>query len=208
MWSVIYPKKLYLMKKLLFGTFVFLGLVVGGNVAFGATTLTTQGNVLHFANVVEDTGVYVFRADTNAFLTQKYSSGDNTYIDVYTGAVKNQDVANQAYKYVTSTTLDDCSALAYGACVTAVTAGKITEGTFDLVYTLAEMTSNSVAGTTALLGFNQSEVVTKVGTYLKQILGGGLGLVEALIGWIIAIIIISVIVRLIFAGLKWLHILR
>jgi len=57
-------------------------------------------------------------------------------------------------------------------------------------------------------GFDFSDLVTWAGDILKQILGGGLGLVESLIGWIIAIIIISVIVRLIFAGLKWLHILR
>ncbi len=57
-------------------------------------------------------------------------------------------------------------------------------------------------------GFDYADLVTWAGDILKQILGGGLGLVDALIGWIIAIIIITVVVRLIFHGLRWLHILR
>jgi membrane protein insertase Oxa1/YidC/SpoIIIJ len=57
-------------------------------------------------------------------------------------------------------------------------------------------------------GFAYSDLVTWAGSQLKLILGGGLGLVNSLIGWIIAIIIITVIVRLIYHGLRWLHILR
>jgi len=60
----------------------------------------------------------------------------------------------------------------------------------------------------ATTGFDYSDLVTWAGDVLLQILGGGLGLVNALIGWIIAIIIITVIVRLIYHGLRWLHILR
>lgn len=60
----------------------------------------------------------------------------------------------------------------------------------------------------ATTGFSYSDLVTWAGGILLQILGGGLGLVNALIGWVIAIIIITVIVRLIYHGLRWLHILR
>jgi len=57
-------------------------------------------------------------------------------------------------------------------------------------------------------GFEYADLVTWAGDILKQILGGGLGLVDAIIGWIIAIIVITVIVRLIFHGLRFLHILK
>jgi len=57
-------------------------------------------------------------------------------------------------------------------------------------------------------GFAYSDLVSWAGDQLKLILGGGLGLVNSLLGWIIAIIIITVIVRLIYHGLRWLHILR
>jgi len=60
----------------------------------------------------------------------------------------------------------------------------------------------------SMTGFSYDTLVTWMGNNLKLILGGGLGLVDALIGWIIAIIIIGVIVKLIFSGLRWLHILR
>lgn len=60
----------------------------------------------------------------------------------------------------------------------------------------------------ATTGFNYSDLVAWAGSILVLILGGGLGLVNALIGWIIALIIITVIVRLIYHGLKWLHIVR
>jgi len=60
----------------------------------------------------------------------------------------------------------------------------------------------------ATTGFSYADLVTWAGSVLLLILGGGLGLVNALIGWIIAIIIITVIVRLIYHGLRWLHILR
>jgi len=72
--------------------------------------------------------------------------------------------------------------------------------------------SSIIASSSALFlattGFSYASLVTWAGGILVQILGGGLGLVDALIGWIIAIIIITVIVRLIYHGLRWLHILR
>lgn len=60
----------------------------------------------------------------------------------------------------------------------------------------------------ATTGFEYADLVSWAGDVLKTILGGGLGLVNALIGWIIALIIITVIVKLIFHGLRWLHVLR
>lgn len=73
---------------------------------------------------------------------------------------------------------------------------------------MSSLISTASATFLATTGFNYSDLVDWAGNILKQILGGGLGLVDALIGWIIAIIIITVIVRLIFHGLRWLHILR
>jgi len=60
----------------------------------------------------------------------------------------------------------------------------------------------------ATTGFTYASLVTWAGSIILLILGGGLGLVNALIGWIIAIVIISVIIGLIYHALKWLHILR
>jgi len=60
----------------------------------------------------------------------------------------------------------------------------------------------------ATTGFSYGDLVTWAGSVLLVILGGGLGLVNALLGWVIALIIISVIVRLIYHGLRWLHIFR
>lgn len=68
--------------------------------------------------------------------------------------------------------------------------------------------ASSSAAFEATTGFTYDSLVEWAGEILLQILGGGLGLVNALIGWIIAIIIITVIVKLIFHGLRWLHILR
>lgn len=74
--------------------------------------------------------------------------------------------------------------------------------------TIPQLIASSSATFQATTGFAYSDLVTWSGDILLQILGGGLGLVNALIGWIIALIIITVIVRLIYHGLKWLHILR
>lgn len=73
---------------------------------------------------------------------------------------------------------------------------------------MSTIISDASALFSSTTGFAYSDLVIWAGNILKQILGGGLGLVDALIGWIIAIIIITVIVRLIFHGLRWLHILR
>jgi membrane protein insertase Oxa1/YidC/SpoIIIJ len=73
---------------------------------------------------------------------------------------------------------------------------------------MGALIASSSALFTATTGFAYSDLVTWAGSILTQILGGGLGLVNALIGWIIAIIIITVIVRLIYHGLRWLHILK
>jgi len=60
----------------------------------------------------------------------------------------------------------------------------------------------------ATTGFSYGDLVTWAGSIILVILGGGLGLVNALIGWIVAIVIISVIIGLIYHALRWLHILR
>jgi len=73
---------------------------------------------------------------------------------------------------------------------------------------MTELIATSSALFTSMTGFAYADLVAWAGNVLKLILGGGLGLVDALIGWIIAIVIITVVVRLIFHGLRWLHVLR
>lgn len=76
------------------------------------------------------------------------------------------------------------------------------------MHPMTTLIASSSAQFLATTGFNYSDLVTWAGTILLQILGGGLGLVNSMIGWVIAIIIITVIVRLIYHGLRWLHIVR
>jgi len=69
-----------------------------------------------------------------------------------------------------------------------------------------------ISSSTALFelttGFSFNDLVDWAGSILLTILGMGLGVVNAILPWVIAIIVISVIVGLIYHGLKWLHILR
>jgi len=68
--------------------------------------------------------------------------------------------------------------------------------------------ASSTAYFAATTGFGFDDLVEWAGSILRTILGMGLGLVNAMLGWILAIIVISVIVGLIYHGLRWLHILR
>lgn len=195
--------------KILLASFAFMAMLGFSSVASATTTATYVGNAVHFDSGVGSTTVYIFRADTHAFMTQKSAlPTTNTYVDVYHGEFEGAGVVNGAYEWLSATGTVDCSALVYSTCDTAITAGKISSGTLDMTPTLANLSASGLAGFTAMTTTTYSEVVDKVGTYLIQMLGGGLGLVDALIGWIIAIIIITVIIRLIFHGLRWLHVLR
>lgn len=60
----------------------------------------------------------------------------------------------------------------------------------------------------ATTGFNYSDLVTWAGGVILTVLGGGLGLVNAMLGWVIALAIVGAIISLIYLSLKWLHILR
>lgn len=73
---------------------------------------------------------------------------------------------------------------------------------------LSTMVSDAGTQFSTTTGFTYADLVTKVGDWLKMFLGGGLGLVDALIGWIIALIIFGIIVSLIFKAMRFLHILR
>jgi len=68
--------------------------------------------------------------------------------------------------------------------------------------------ASSSATFLATTGFTFADLVDWAGDILLTILGMGLGLVDAMLPWVIAIIVISVIVGLIYRGLRWLHILR
>jgi len=71
-----------------------------------------------------------------------------------------------------------------------------------------ELIASSTAYFAATTGFSFGDLVEWAGSILLTVLGMGLGLVNAMLGWILAIIVISVIVGLIYHGLRWLHILR
>lgn len=73
---------------------------------------------------------------------------------------------------------------------------------------LTDTTSMANAQFLSTTGFSMTDLVTKVGTWIKMFLGGGLGLVDSLIGWIIALIIFSVIIALIYKAMRFLHILH
>jgi len=51
-------------------------------------------------------------------------------------------------------------------------------------------------------------VVEWAGDKVLLLLGGGLGLVDATIGWIMAVIIVSIILGLVYKGLRFFGILR
>jgi len=60
----------------------------------------------------------------------------------------------------------------------------------------------------AATGFDMFHVVEWAGDKVLLLLGGGLGLVDATIGWIMAVIIISIILGLVYKGLRFFGILR
>jgi uncharacterized membrane protein (DUF106 family) len=71
-----------------------------------------------------------------------------------------------------------------------------------------DLISTSTALFQTTTGFSFSDLVDWAGDILVTILGMGLGLVDAMLPWVLAIIVISVIVGLIYRGLRWLHIIR
>lgn len=73
---------------------------------------------------------------------------------------------------------------------------------------MEELIASSTAQFESTTGFPFEDLVQWAGDILMTILGMGLGLVDAMLPWIIAIIVISVIIGLIYHGMKWLHILR
>lgn len=68
--------------------------------------------------------------------------------------------------------------------------------------------NNATTSFMTATGFSLQSLIDWVGEIIVQILGMGLGLVKQLLPWILAIIVITVVVRLIYHALKWLHILR
>jgi len=57
-------------------------------------------------------------------------------------------------------------------------------------------------------GFTYASLVTWAGNNVLLMLGGGLGLVDAMMGWIIAAIIVGIILTLVYKGLRFFHIIR
>jgi len=64
-------------------------------------------------------------------------------------------------------------------------------------------TASTLFSTTT--GFAYADLVTWVGDILKLLLGGGLGLINATMGWIIALVIIGVIIHFIRRGFHFFH---
>jgi len=68
--------------------------------------------------------------------------------------------------------------------------------------------SSSTAQFESTVGFSLADLVDWVVDIIVSILGLGLGLVNALLPIILAIMAISVIIGVVYHGLKWLHILH
>lgn len=71
-----------------------------------------------------------------------------------------------------------------------------------------DLIASSTALFEATTGFSFLDLVAWAGSIIKTVLGMGLGLVDAILPWVIALIVISVIIGLIYHALKFLHILR
>ena len=56
-------------------------------------------------------------------------------------------------------------------------------------------------------GFNLTDLVAWVGNLLKMLLGAGLGLLQSIMPWIIALLIIYGIIHLVRKGFGFFHIL-
>lgn len=68
--------------------------------------------------------------------------------------------------------------------------------------------TNASSTFSTLTGFSYANVVEWVTDRIVELLGAGLGLVQEALPLVIAIVIVTVIVRMIYHGLKWLHVLR
>lgn len=73
------------------------------------------------------------------------------------------------------------------------------------MYTLIATSSALFLNTT---GFAFADLVVWAGNNIKLMLGMGLGLVDAMLPWIIALVVIGVIIGLIYKGLRLLHFVR
>jgi len=181
--------------------------------AFAVTTVAPTGNVTLFDN--NDTTSSVIIYETGDHTATGYRFQCTPAVCMTVGATDTATIHNYSFKVTGENSYDwlssgnaseDCSTLTYAQCVTAIDTDAISNGTLN--FNLATNMTRGSAGFTAETGWPFSDLVTKVGTWIVQILGGGLGLVDALIGWVIALVIISVIIHLIFKGLRFLHILR
>jgi hypothetical protein len=57
-------------------------------------------------------------------------------------------------------------------------------------------------------GFTYGSLVTWAGNNVLLMLGGGLGLIDAMMGWIIAAVIVGAILGLLYKGLRFFHVIR
>ena len=57
-------------------------------------------------------------------------------------------------------------------------------------------------------GFAYSDLVSWAGSIITTVLGAGLGLVNAMLGWVIALAVIGIVIGLIYGALRFLHILH
>jgi len=181
--------------------------------AFAVTTVAPTGNVTLFDNDDTTSSVIIYRDDDHTATGFRFQCTPALCPTV--GATDTATIHNYSFKIAGENSYDwlssgnaseDCSALTYAQCVTAIDTDAISNGQLD--FSLATNITRGNAGFTAVTTWESSDLITKVGTWIVKILGGGLGLVDALIGWIIALVIIGVIVHLIFRGLRFLHILR
>lgn len=66
--------------------------------------------------------------------------------------------------------------------------------------TLIETASTTFAGTT---GFGWGEVITFMGTLVKLVIGTGLGVLQSMLPWILALVVISAVVYFLYRAFKF-----
>jgi len=73
-------------------------------------------------------------------------------------------------------------------------------GTSTTVGSMISSSSESIIGT---FGLSITSYVNFMGTFVKQILGAGLGVLQALMPWIIAVVVISAIIYFLYRAFRF-----
>ena len=68
--------------------------------------------------------------------------------------------------------------------------------------------TNASSSFSTLTGFSYGDVVSWTTDRVVELLGAGLGFVQEVLPLVVAIVLITVVIRMVYHGLRWLHILK